>query len=250
MTRRSRASRIVSSRELWTFRTYQTSSGGGSSSSSTAGDAGGGGGGGRLGGIAGDRGRGVRRLGLAAVGRLLLDLDPGGFGGGLRLGARPDRSAPAGGPRSTRGWIGSWMTSRRGHASRIQETEDRRTHLRRHPGGGYAVVRPSARDSRALRMVQAAVPAAARRRAGAPSSGRRAESAAAAEPEHADHLEQDATRASRPRRGRRPSGPRSSAPPSSPGIRSSLAGPRDLVHLGFGGDQELDERRDTGRAGR
>ena len=34
MTRRSRASRIVSSRPLWTFRTYQTSSGGGSSSSS------------------------------------------------------------------------------------------------------------------------------------------------------------------------------------------------------------------------
>ena len=35
MTRRWRASRIVSSRELWTLSTYQTSSGGGSSSSSS-----------------------------------------------------------------------------------------------------------------------------------------------------------------------------------------------------------------------
>src|SRR3954469_19013921 len=86
LTRRSRASRIVSSRLLWTFRTYQTSSGGGSASGAGTGTGCAGCGGGAGNGLGRRRGR-ILVVGRAAIGRRLLDpIQRRGLGRGGSIG--------------------------------------------------------------------------------------------------------------------------------------------------------------------
>src|SRR5438270_26463 len=91
LTRRSRASRIVSSRELWTFRTYQTSWGGGSSSMSTT--------------IAVAAGVGATAAGAAGSGSAGGEGEAGGAAGGGWWGWGRGRGR---GWRASAGVIGGW----------------------------------------------------------------------------------------------------------------------------------------------